>query len=183
MRRLAIVGLVGAGLARADDAVELHDTAEPPGGLTRDPVGPLLKLDSPLRAHAEGSLAQDVDSDVAGEHVDLSLGRDTRARVESAAWSNELFGAQGWSAGLHLVHDFHVIQVGVGASVNRVDSIDVHQSYALLGVTLSRTFRLSRWMTGWVSLSLGQRRWLGGQPPEHDPDDNAGMLSFGTTFR
>lgn len=181
-----MVGVLGSGLARADapperaadQPVELHDSAEQPTGLTRDPVGPLLQLDGPLRSFAEG-----VDSDVASEHVDLSLGARTRARAVTSGWTNELFGARGWSAGVHLVHDFRVLQVGVGASVNRVDSIDVHQSYVLLGLTLSRTFHLSRWMTGWISLGVGRRRWLGTALPPGEVDDDAVMLSIGTTFR
>jgi hypothetical protein len=51
------------------------------------------------------------------------------------------------------------------------------------GVALTRTHRFSRWMTGWISLSLTQRTYLGDATPPGERSSTQLMLSVGTTFK
>lgn len=181
--RGVVLVLVLAGIAHADEPTELHE------GLTRDATGPLLHIENALRPQAQG-----FDSDVRSDQIDLDVGPHTRVQFESSAWARyedgipkgwttSLFGAEGWSSTLRIVHDFKVIQVGFEASYNRVDSSYAHGSYALVGISLTKTKRLSRWMTAWLSLSLGYQRWLGEGAPPGEQNGAAGMLTIGTTFR
>lgn len=191
MRCVIVVLLASTAVAHADEPLELHD------GLTRDPTDPLLhvertlrNLETLMRSNTEG-----FEADVKRERYDFSIGARTRATIESSAWENPLLAGNGWGASLRLVHDFKVIQIGVEASIQRVDSgaveaapgthgKGVHRSYTFVGVSVSKTKRLSKWMTAWISLTVGRRKWLGDQPlPPGESDDTAGMLSIGTTFR
>jgi len=172
VRAAALVICLSVSRAQADETTELHE------GLTREEAGPLLHLDSMLRSNPEG-----LDADVKRESVDFDLGPRTRARVEANTWTNPLFNGEGWGTTLRLVHDFKVIQFSVEAGYQRVDSTFAHGGYALVGLSLTRTLRLSKWMTAWISLSVGKRRWLGQQPPPGEADDTAVMLNIGTTFR
>jgi hypothetical protein len=186
VRCATLVLLVLTHVARADEPIELHD------GLTREPTGPLLHVDSAL-VNVEAALRSNTEgfeADVEHERFDFSLGAHTRARLESSAWTGPLVNGNGWGATLRLVHDFKVIQVGVEASFQRVDSGSVradgkavHGSYLFVGATVSRTHRLSKWMTAWIALSVGRRTWLGNELPPGEADDTAAMLSIGTTFR
>lgn len=172
VRAAALVIWLGVSRAHADDATELHE------GLTREPTGPLLQIESMLRSNPEG-----FDALVKHESVDFELGPRTRARALANAWTNPLFNGEGWGTTLRLVHDFKVIQFSVEAGYQRVDSTFAHGGYAFVGLSLTRTLRLSKWMTAWISLSVGKRRWLGQQPPPGEADDTAVMLNLGTTFR
>jgi hypothetical protein len=191
VRCVTVVLLASTAIARADEPIELRD------GLTRDPTDPLLhvelalrNIDTLLRSNTEG-----YEADVKRERFDFSIGARTRASIESSAWENPLLAGNGWGASLRLVHDFKVIQIGVEASIQRVDSgaveaapgthgKGVHRSYVFLGASATKTKRLSKWMTAWISLTVGRRKWLGDEPlPPGESNDNAGMLSIGTTFR
>ncbi|HEY5925053.1 MAG TPA: hypothetical protein VIV11_25400, partial [Kofleriaceae bacterium] len=175
VRRCAAILVLSSGIAHGDETTSLRE------GLTRDPTEPMLHLDidTALRSNVEG-----FEADVKTEHVDLDIGPRTRARVESTAWTSPLFSSEGWSASLRIVHDFKVVQVGVEAGYHRVDSASTRGSYRMVGVSLTRVQKLSKWMTAWLSLSVGQRKWLGEHgPPPGEADDTAFMLSLGTTFR
>ncbi|HEX5061375.1 MAG TPA: hypothetical protein VFV99_18535 [Kofleriaceae bacterium] len=188
MRSVLII-VLATGVASADDPPDSTEPTELHEGLTREATGPLLHIETALRPAAEG-----FDADVRREQVDLDLGPRTYAQFESSAyarfedgmpkgWTTSLFNSEGWSTTLRMVHDFKVIQVGAEASYNRVDSAYAHGSYAFVGASLTRMRKLSRWMTGWISLSLGYTYWLGGQPPPGERNGAAGMLTIGTTFR
>jgi len=75
------------------------------------------------------------------------------------------------------------LRFGAGVSVAHVDTRFGSGSYVDLGLSLSRTVRLSRWMTAWISLSFGRRRWLDSSPPAGEADATEAMLTIGTTFR
>jgi hypothetical protein len=173
VRRVAVIAiLLVAGSVGADEDTELHE------GLTREATGPLLDLETTLRSYTEG-----LDAESKREQYDFTIGRHTRAQLEANAWQSPLLAGKGYGATLRLVHDFKVIQVGVEASVQRVDSQFAHGSYYTVGLSLTRTLRLSKWMIGWLSLSIGRRKWLGNQAPPGEADDTTLMLSLGTTFR
>lgn len=181
---LAVVVVVGLAVrarpARADEALEAHESADPPR------AGRWLELDPTLRPRLEGLGA------VEERHrSELRLGPRTRAVLEGSWWANEDDGplpvldlpARGWRAALRLSHDFGFARLDANAGVSHVDMRFGSGSYVELGISLGRTFRLSRWMTGWISLGIGRRQWLGDQPPAAESDATEVMLRIGTTFR
>lgn len=176
MRGVLIV-LVLARPARADEPTELHDDAAPHEGLTRDATGPLLHLEPLLRPDVE-SFVKDREAHTAN----LDLGPIARANIEASAWRGELFDSTGWSGTIRLTRTFYGFQIGFEASMNRVDSALTHGTYRLVGLSIMRTKKLSRWMTAWISLTVGKRTWVG-TPPPGEVNDTAAMLSIGTTFR
>ena len=168
-----------ARIAHADETTELHDGADASEALTRDPHGPLLTFDTILRSNTEG-----FDADVKTEQTDFTLGPNTRARVESEAWTNPLLAAEGWGATARLAYNFHGIQFGFEAGYHRVDSQFAHGGYTQLGFSIAKTFKLSKWMTAWISLTVGRRAWLGQDgPPPGETNDTSAMFNIGTTFR
>jgi hypothetical protein len=184
--------LVTTNVARADDPMSLRE-----GLLRGEPLlevdRALIDIDTAMRSNTQG-----FEADVTREQYDFKLGTNTRARIESSAWENPLLNGNGWGASLRIVHDFKVIQIGVEAGFQRVDSgaVDgpteqsphsksVHRSYAFVGAAITKKKKLSKWMTAWISLSVGRRKWINRDqpPPNGEADDTAGMLSIGTTFR
>jgi hypothetical protein len=189
VRSATLVLLVSTNVAHAEEPIAVRE------GLTRETNEQFLQLDSALssldttlRSNTEG-----FEADVNRETFDFSIGADTRARIESSAWTNPLVAGHGWGASLRMVHDFKVIQIGVEASLQRVDSgaveapvgkhgTGVHASYVYLGAVVTKTFRLSKKRKAWFSLSVGKRQWLGDEQPPGEVNDVAGFLSFGFTF-
>lgn len=179
MRRSAALVLLVARIAHADEATELHEDSTVPEALTRDPHAPLLSLDPFLRSNVEG-----FEADVKTERKDFALGPNTRARIESEAWTNPMLGGAGWGATARLAYNFHGLQFGFEAGYHRVDGQLTHGGYRFLGFSIAKTFKLSKWMTAWISLTVGQRQWLGDRgPPTGETNDTSAMLSIGTTFR
>ncbi len=120
----------------------------------------------------------------------LVLGDSTRAVADGTWWSNvdqpssPALGvaARGWAAGLHVERDLGFAQLVVHSSVEDLETRFGRERRASFGITLQRTYVLSRWMTAWVSLGIGRTVWLG-TPAPHDGDGTTAMLSIGTTFR
>lgn len=179
---LVLVLVVRARPARADEALEVHESPEPPR------AGRWLELDPTLRPRLEGlGAAQET------YRSERRLGLRTRAVLESVRWANEDddedtlpaldLPGRGWRAALRLSHDFGFARLDANVSVNHVDMRFGSGSYVDLGISLGRTFRLSRWMTGWISLGIGRRQWVGDQPPADESDATELMLRIGTTFR
>jgi hypothetical protein len=171
--------VVAARAARADDELEAHARSK----LLWD--GPSLVLDPVLLPRLEGLGAAEER-----ERTPLRLGPRTRLVLEGVHWANQDTAerqhvdvvARGWRAAARLSYDFGFLRLGASASVDHVDTRFGSGSYVDLGVSLSRTVRLSRWMTAWISLSLGRRRWQG-SPPAGEADSTEAMLTVGTTFR
>jgi hypothetical protein len=176
------LGLVaGAPTARGDGEVEVRE-----GGALLEP-GPRLELDPVLPP-----LLQGLGATEEADRAELRIGADTRVLLEGVRWIHDDAAAlphvdlpaRGWRAAVRLSHDLGFARVEAGASLNEVDSRFGSGRYVDLGLSIRRTFRLSRWMTAWISLGVGRRRWLGaGQPPAGESDATEVMLRVGTTFR
>jgi hypothetical protein len=89
----------------------------------------------------------------------------------------------GWRAGIQLARDLGFVKVSAGASVNRVDTDNGSGTYRQLDLAVSRSKRFSRWMTAFVSLGLGVRRWSGAASPPGEANGHQVTLTIGTTFR
>lgn len=157
--------------ARADDALAVRE-----GTLLRPGEEPLLELDPvwrPTRA-----LDAPIDTTRA-----LFVVADTLVALESSRWSydNGMTG-DGWGTSLRLSRNLGPLRVSGYASYQALDTRLGAGSYVDLGISVGRTVRLSRWMTAWIALSLGHRRWLD-EPPVGESSGTTLMLSVGTTFR
>jgi hypothetical protein len=89
----------------------------------------------------------------------------------------------GWRTGIRLARDLGFAKLSGGATVGHVDTQNGSGTYRQVDVSLSRSVRLSRWMTGFISLGVGYRRWVGVQPPAGEWNGFQTMLTIGTTFR
>ena len=169
--RLAVCVLCVAASAHADDGLSLHaepHDAEPPPQLTLDPM---------LESRFE-TLHADEDSAAAR----IPLGKHLSAQLETTAWSNSDIAERGWRSAAGITLDRGNWHLTALASWNGVDGRFGSGRYTDVGVSLARTFRMSRWMTAWIALSIGQRRWSD-NPPVGERNGTVLMLSIGTTFR
>jgi hypothetical protein len=185
VRRLAWVGLLACSTAYADDGITVRmrtrAEAEPE---------PLLHLDYNLPVNTEGlGGAKDREQTV------IDIGNRARIVMGGEWWKSSLTPytvggsdlraddiAHGWRSGLELSYDLGLFRVGANAALGHVDSRYERGSYRVLGVSISRTLRLSRWMRGWISLGIGRTEWYG-EPPKGEDNGTTGTLSIGTTFR
>jgi len=167
MRWAACLMLVPA-LAQADDGIEVHARAEQP---------PVLVLDPTLTSRFES-----LHADEANVHSVVPVGHGVDAILDNTTWANPDIVERGWRAAAGLTRDFGVARLTAMASYNGVDGWLGDGRYVDLTVALTRTFRLSRWMTAWISLSISVRSWTG-TPPPGERNGAAAMLSVGTTFR
>ena len=122
-------------------------------------------------------------------HV-IDLGANVRLVGESEWWKASLTPGQendavsrGWRASYELSYDLGLFRIGASVGMGHVDSRFERGTYRVVGISASRTFRLSRWMLAWISLGVGQQKWFGGTPPPAEADATTATLSIGTTFR
>jgi hypothetical protein len=167
MRWTAGLLLVPA-LAHADDGIELHARGEQP---------PILVLDPTLASRFES-----LHADEQRDHAVVPVGRGVDAILDNTSWVNDDVVERGWRAAAGLTRDFGVARLTATASWNGVDGWLGGGRYVDLTIALTRTFKLSRWMTAWISLSVGVRSWTG-TPPPGERNGAAVMLGVGTTFR
>jgi hypothetical protein len=173
--RLVVCVLCIAASARADDGdglLTLH--AEPHDG---EPAAPLLTIDPTLATRFE-TLHADEDTATAR----IPLGKHLEAQLARTAWSNTDIAERGWQSSAGLTATFGQWHVGALASWNGVDGRLGNGRYLDYGVSIARTFNLSRWMTAWIALSVGMRQWTG-VPPAGEANGATLTLSVGTTFR
>lgn len=122
----------------------------------------------------------------------LQLGPHARLVGEGESWTASLSPmppgpeiddvSRGWRAGYSLSYDLGPFSVGAAVDYGHVDSGYERGTYRYVGLSIYRTFRLSRWMLAWIALSAGRQTWLGVPPPgEHDTSSLS--LTIGTTFR
>ena len=188
MRRFAWLALLASRVAAADgDGDGDGITVRVPERWQED-TGPALHLDHVLPDAAEGPAASHDHKTTIWE-----LGPLARVVAQGDWWSSmespdvpgphdlEL-SAHGWRAGVELSHDFGWFRLAAYAAAGHVDSRFERGDYTLAGVSISRTFRISRWTLAWISFSLGLQQW-NGEPPLGQANSATGMLSFGFTFR
>ena len=180
---IAVVAVVPRA-ARADDP----DQAETPhvekaaDGKPRDV--PDLELVLWPQARGLGGVEQ-------GEPWAIELGDDTRIDLTGLWWANADdtqpgqvvldSEARGWTAGAQLTRDLGFAHLTLHGSAGQVDNELGRGRYAEAGVSLRKTFRLSRTMTGWISLGIGHRAWSK-HSNLNEPDVTEVMLSIGTTW-
>lgn len=167
--RLAGCLLLVAAVAHADDGLEVRTHAAE--------SAPILVLDPNLAERFETLHAVE---DTA--HAVVPVGHGVDAILDSDAWANDDVVEHGWRAAAGFTRDFGFARLTAGASYNAMNGRFGDGSYVDFTVALTRTFKLSRWMTAWISLSLGLRSWTS-TPPLGQKNGGALMLSVGTTFR
>lgn len=148
---------------------------------------PILHLD-PIPPLATEGIGGKSDHETAV----LELGAHARLVGEGEWWKASLSPmpsgpdiddiARGWRAGGTLSYDLGPFSVGATVQYGHVDSRFERGTYRYVGVSIYRTFRLSRWMLAWIALSAGRQSWLGTASTGEQNADTL-MLSIGTTFR
>jgi hypothetical protein len=203
---VAAIG-VAAGAAssvRADDAASAANAASETGATNaaratslhmrgealREQDGPLLHLDTALGVNAEGIGADEQQQTYAIELGRLRVvagGRWWQAGMSPAlpgpAGSHDLdVVARGWRLAGELSYDLGPVRLGATYATSRVDSRSESGSYTDVAVSVSRAFRLSRGILGWISLGAGLRRWAGRPPPGEANGANV-LLSVGGNWK
>ena len=146
---------------------------------------PELWLDPVLRTHFEG-LVQDTE-----RHESEFVVGDTRIILQGIASANvdRVEGpavdvpSRSWRTGVHVTHSFGPIDLDVWAMLDGVQTRFGGGTYRDIGVSLSHKHKFSRWVTAWIALTIGTRKWLGDEPPPGEANGTAALLSIGTTFR
>jgi hypothetical protein len=177
--RVALVLLVAAP-AHADDALSARAHAEQTTPLlVFDPLPPpALHGATAIEAHDDTTYQFDARTSLAlaGTHWSASEMLD---HPEHTAFD---LPARGWGASARLRRTIGSFVLEAGGAYDHVDSRYGSGSYVDLGLALTRYFHLSRWMTAWISIGIGNRIWLG-QPPAGESNATQVRLSIGTTFR
>lgn len=149
---------------------------------------PLLHIDPVWRPNRALDGAETVT------RATYSIG-DTLVALERSGWTDSTgvvgegqgpstgIVGDGWGATLRLSRKLGPLRVGGYASYQTLDTRLLRTSYVDLGLSAGRTFKVSQWMTAWIALSFGRRRWLGEIPLLSEKTENTLMLSVGTTFR
>lgn len=106
---------------------------------------------------------------------------------------------RGYRASLTLSRDLGFARLSAGVAVDSLQSTNMLSgpdrgegtdravrfgsgTFLESSVALTRSHKFSRWMTGWISLSLTHRSWIG-EPPPGEQSSTQLMLSIGTTFK
>ncbi len=139
---------------------------------------PYLELDPVFRPNAEGLGTLETKHQKQYELL------GARIVIDGVEHTNEVdVPTRGWRAGLRISRDVGPVTVTAGMSVENVQSRYTRGTYREMGIAITKTFKLSRWNTAWISLSVGRRTWYGDQPPPGEQDATQVMLSVGTTFK
>ena len=183
MREVAVaVVLLLPTVVRADEAtsVSTSDDGGEESALLRKTDEPLLHLD-PIAQPLRLGLPETVD---VSEQTTIVLGKRTWVELQGMhTTSTSVTPERPWTASLRLAHDLGPFTVIAHATTGGVESRYERGSYYDVGVTIGTTKKLSRWMTGWIALSIGRREWFGEPPPGETKDSTGVFLSIGTTFK
>jgi hypothetical protein len=179
----------GDGDTEADDAAGNSSRLTVRAARRWQDGGPLLHLDPATPTATEG-----IGAEAHSAATVVELGR-LRLATGGQWWQSGLAmdpgglrgdhdaaTAHGWRAAAELSYDLGLVRLGVSGAVGEVDGRLERRRYRDVAVSISRTFQLSRWMHGWISLSLGHRAW-NGRPLYGESDATTLLLSIGTTFR
>jgi len=177
--------------AHADDQPEESVRVRVRPSPLREEHGPWLTLDDAVL----GPNLEPFDAIRDRETTTIAIG-GTKLALEGDWWTagNDVpehgisadrdIPGHGWRAAVRLSRDLGLVRVSGSATLGHVESRYGEGNYSELSVSIVRTVRLSRWMTGWISVTAGRRRWLGKDPPPAgERDATQVMLSIGTTFR
>jgi hypothetical protein len=169
-----------------DDAT-LDDLSVRAGSLFHDPGEPVLQLDLVPRPHLVGL---GVTEDTARRAISLGSATIT---LTGTSWKgfadavpldgNERDIARGSRAAIGFRYDLGWAQVDAEVSHNVLSSRYGSGSYRDMSLAISKSHRFSRWVTGWLALSIGNRRWDGVPPDGEAESSTTLMLMLGFTFR
>lgn len=158
------------------------------GSLFHDPAEPLLKLDVVPRPTIVGlGVTEDT------HRTAIRIGPRATLTMSGTAWKGytdavprdgtpEIDVARGSRAAIGVSYDFGWLQLDAQISQNVLSSRYGSGSYRDFSLTISKSHRFSRWVTGWIALSIGHRQW-DGEAPDGEADATHVMLSIGGTFR
>jgi hypothetical protein len=178
---LPLLVVLAPAVTRADD-VSLEASAEPAlaresGWLDFDPLPPTSLEAMGAAEHTEGARAELFPGavlDVSGtEWSNQDDHRYTPLDLPGRGWRAE--------ARIHVALGGGLVLSGHGL-VAQSDTHFARGRHVDLALALTKVHRLSRWMTGWISLGIGARQWIG-KPPDGEADSQSFTLSVGTTFK
>jgi hypothetical protein len=197
LARVGVIAYVTAtgSIALADDAPDtpLPDISaddlsvrESPS-LFHDPGEPLLKLDVVPRPNIVGlGVTEDT------HRTAISVGPRAKIMMTGTSWKgyadtvprdgNENDIARGSRAAIGFAYDFGWLQLDAELSENVLSSPYASGSYRDVSLRISKSHRFSRWVTGWIGLSIGNRTW-DGDAPTGEENSTYIMLTIGGTFR
>jgi hypothetical protein len=169
--------LLAASPAHADNALQARVEAEA--------AKSWLELDPVFEPRAAGLLVtnrrETRETIALDARTALTLVLDEWANKEGAVGYRDVRG-QGWQASARLTRDLGWAQLSFTAALGDVDTAYTRGRYIDVGVSLLRTFRLSRKRTGWVGVTAGRRVWQGERPPLGEANGIQIMAVLGFTF-
>lgn len=190
--RIVLALVASRSLASADDApdksVTLDDLAVRTSSLFHDPGAPLLTLDIVPRPNVVGlGVTEDT------KRTAIQLGPRAKIMMTGTSWKGyadavptdgvpENDVANGTRMAIGFQYDFGWLQLDAWASQNVLSSQYGSGAYRDVSLTISKSHRFSRWVTGWIGLSIGRRTWTT-DPPDGEDNATTIMLTIGATFR
>jgi hypothetical protein len=174
--------------ARAEEPLELHEQTNPSPShdVPELQLVPLPRLDLEMFDGVRERAA-----------TRIQLGTHTWATLEGTWWSADRDApanagtrfrpGYGWRTGLRLSRDVGWLRFDASVATGRSGGRNEGDredggAYTDASLSLSHTRRLSRWMTGWIALTLVHRDWHGAPPPG-ELNLTELVLTIGTTFR
>lgn len=178
-------------IAHADDPPpDLDDlSVSESSSLLHDPGEPLLTLDVVPRPNAIGlGVTEDT------HRAAIKLGPRATLYTTGTGWQgyldavpidgNEDPEARGWSTGIGFAYDFGWLQLDASITENTMSSrFGGSGRYRDVQLTLSKSKKLTSWLTGFIALSIGNRTWEGEPPPGEPRSSSHFMLSVGAKWK
>ncbi|GEM_PF-5840408 len=191
MRAVIVHAVATTAIALADDppSVSADDlSVRDSGSLFHDPGEPMLKLDIVPRPMAVGLGVTEETHRTA-----IKLGARAMITMTGTSWKgyadavprdgvpdNDVTRGSRAAIGFH--YDFGWLQLDAELSQNVMSSRYGSGSYRDISLMISKSHRFSRWVTGWIGLSIGNRQW-DGEAPDGEANATTIMLTIGGTFR
>jgi hypothetical protein len=180
---LLLLAVLWPAVARAQPVEVSEEAAEEPalardsGWLELDPLPPTSLEAMAPQEHTEATrveLFPGAVLDVSGtEWSNQDDHRTTPIDLPGRGWRAESRLAVALGGGFLLV---------ANGAVAQSDTQFARGRYVDLSLAVVRTWKLTRWMTAWISLGVGARQWIG-KAPDGEVDSTAIQLSIGTTFK
>jgi hypothetical protein len=189
--RAAVACVVGvlAGVAHADEPKETVEKsaerpAEPEAPDVQPTGEPLLRFEpSAFGALGVQSYDEQIARFVVSPGFELSAfgAWKQETPLDIARGDSEL--VRGWSAGGSVTYDLGWAKLTFHGAYNRVENELGRGDNIVVGVDLTRTFRISRNVTGFVGISFGMLRWRGATPPPGESNAVTGWLRAGLNWK
>lgn len=201
-RALAIAFVViTTSVARADDDVPVDPPSAPEvdqlgvhdsGSLLHDPGKPQLELDLVPRPNILGlGVVEDTHRTAVTLFKRLTIsasGTSWKGYADAVPHEGDALPrdpreiANGRSYGVGLSYDAGWLRLDASLSENKLSSQYGSGAYREVSLSISKTHRFSRWVTGFLSLSIARRTW-NTPPPPGEFNSTYFLLSLGATFR